>query len=171
MDTRYSYYFSGTVVPPAINDMYAFARTQPKVLAGVTLSGDAQLAYATQPKKLINTLTYPGLAIKGIAAVGPSLDVWGQLSGAVTVSGQMRVGVTYTFQPIEMYLPNDDETRNRAEKDLEDNEVDQEGLEPTFEANVQARVDFNVTVSPELNLGIQVGGQVGPFDVSWHSRY
>ena len=164
MDTRYSYYFSGTVVPPRINDMYAFARTQPKVMAGITLAGDAQLAYATEPKRLINTLTYPGLAIKGIAAVGPSLDIWGQLSGAVTVSGHMRVGVTYTFKPIEMYLPNTDETHNRAEEDLEENQVDQEGLEPTFEANVQARVDFNVTVSPEFNMGIQVGGRIGPFD-------
>lgn len=166
MDTRYSYYFSGTIVPPKINDMYAFARTQPKALAGITLAGDAQLAYATQPKRLINTLTYPGLAIKGIAAVGPSLDIWGQLSGAVTVSGQMRVGVTYTFKPIEMYLPNNNETHDRAEADLEDNQVDQEGLSPTFEASVQARVDFNVTVSPELNMGIQVGGRIGPFDVS-----
>jgi hypothetical protein len=164
MDARYSYYFSGTVVPPRVNDMYAFARTQPRVMAGITIAGDAQLGYQTEPRKLISTLTYPGLAIKGIAAVGPSLDIWGQLTGSVTVSGSMRAGVTYTFQPIEMYLPNNDDTLNRAEAALEDNQVDEEGLEPTFEANVQARVDFNIHVSPELNMGIQVGGRVGPFD-------
>lgn len=166
MNTRYSYYFSGTVVPPRVNDMYAFARTQPKVIAGVTLAGDASLTYETQPKKLINTLTYPGLAIKGIAAVGPSLDIWGQLDGRVTVSGEMRAGVTYTLKPIEMYMPNTDDTHNRAEEDLEDNQVDEEGVAPVFEANVQAEVDFNIRVSPEVNMGIQVGGQIGPFDVS-----
>jgi hypothetical protein len=165
MNTRYSYYFSGTLLPTPDYDMYAFVRTQPKVMAGITLSGDASLTYATVPKKLINTLTYPGLAIKGIAAVGPMLDIWGQLDGGVTVSGSMRAGVTYTLQPIEMYLPNDDDTRNKAEQDLESNDVDQEGIEPTFEANVKASVDFNVRVSPELNMGIQVGGKIGSFDV------
>jgi hypothetical protein len=68
MNTRYAYYFQGSL--SGVKDMYAYARTQPKVGAGITLSGDAQLGYGTQPRKLINTLTYPGLAIKGIAAVG-----------------------------------------------------------------------------------------------------
>lgn len=68
MNTRYAYYFQGTLT--GVKDMYAYARTQPKVGAGITLSGDAQLGYGTEPRKLINTLTYPGLAIKGIAAVG-----------------------------------------------------------------------------------------------------
>lgn len=170
MDTRYAYYFSGTVVTPNVTDMYAFVRTQPKVIAGITLSGDASLAYATEPKRLINTLTYPGLAIKGIAAVGPSLDIWGQLDGSVTVSGLMRAGVTYTLKPIEMYMPNTDTTHDRAEKDLNSSSIDQEGLSPTFEANVQAQVDFNVRVSPEINMGIKVGGQIGPFDVSESPR-
>jgi hypothetical protein len=75
MQTRYSYYFSGTVVPPHIIDTYAYVSTQPKVSAGITLTGDANLYYQTDPKKIIDTITYPGLAIKGIAAVGPSLDI------------------------------------------------------------------------------------------------
>jgi hypothetical protein len=68
MNTRYAYYFQGSLT--GVKEMYAYARTQPKVGAGITLSGDAQLGYGTDPRKLINTLTYPGLAIKGIAAVG-----------------------------------------------------------------------------------------------------
>lgn len=75
MQTRYSYYFSGTVVPPHIIDTYAYVGSQPKVSAGITLTGDATLRYQTDPKKIIDTITYPGLAIKGIAAVGPSLDI------------------------------------------------------------------------------------------------
>ncbi|KAI7773859.1 hypothetical protein LA080_009710 [Diaporthe eres] len=114
MDTRYAYYFSGTVVAPKVNDMYAFVRTQPKIIAGITLAGDAALGYATEPEKLINTLTYPGLSIKGIAGVGPALDIWGQLDGSVTVSGQMRAGLTYTLKPIEVFMPNDTGTHNIA---------------------------------------------------------
>lgn len=166
MDTRYAYYFSGTVVAPKVNDMYAFVRTQPKIFAGITLAGDAALGYATDPKRLINTLTYPGLAIKGIAAVGPSLDIWGQLDGSVTVSGQMRAGVTYTLKPIEVFMPNETGTHNLAEAAFNDTSYDEEGISPTFEANVQAKVDFNVRVSPEVSMGIQIGGQIGPIDVS-----
>ena len=168
MNTRYSYYFSGTIAPvPHVNDVYAYAGVHPEVVAGITLSGDASLVYTTNPKRLIDTLTYPGLAIKGIAAVGPTLDIWGQIDGSVTVSGRMRAGVTYTFQPIEMYMPNTDETHDKATKELEEDEVDQQGLSPSFEANVRAEVDFNVRVSPEVNLGIKVGGGIGPLKVSW----
>jgi hypothetical protein len=164
MNTKYAYYFQGSLT--GVKDMYAYARTQPKIGAGITLSGDAQLAYGTVPRKLINTLTYPGLAIKGIAAVGPSLDIWGQIDGSVTVSGSMRAGITYTFQPIEMYMPNTDHVHDRVEKTLQNNTKDEEGLSPSFEANVRADVDFNIRVSPEVNMGIQVGGKIGPLDVS-----
>jgi hypothetical protein len=78
----------------------------------------------------------------------------------------MRAGVTYTFQPIEMYMPNTDTTHDRASNQLEDNNIDKDGLLPSFEANVKAEVDFNIRVSPEINMGILVGGQIGPFDVS-----
>ncbi|KAI0385398.1 chitinase A1 [Hypomontagnella monticulosa] len=162
MNTRYAYYFQGSL--SGVKEMYAYARTQPKVGAGITLSGDAQLGYGTEPRKLINTLTYPGLAIKGIAAVGPSLDIWGQIDGTITVSGSMRAGVTYTFKPIEMYMPNTDTTHDMASKELEDNSIDQDGLMPSFEANVKAEIDFNIRVSPEINMGIQVGGRIGPLD-------
>lgn len=60
---------------------------------------------------------------------GPCWDIWG-LDGSVVVSGEMRAGVAKTFQPIEMYLPNDDDTRNRAKWDLESNVVNEGGSHP-----------------------------------------
>ncbi|KPM43205.1 hypothetical protein AK830_g3330 [Neonectria ditissima] len=167
MNTRYSYYFSGTVVPPKIIDTYAFVGAQPEVIAGITIKGDASLRYQTRRKKLIDTLTYPGLAIKGIAAVGPSFDLWGQLDGEVLVRGQMRVGARYSLEPIEMYMPNDDETRQKANKTLEENYVNKTvGLEPEFQANVKAEVKFDILVTPEINMGIKVGGGLGSFKKS-----
>lgn len=167
MNTRYAYYFSGTVVPPKIIDTYAFVGAQPEVTAGIEIEGDASLAYKTKRKKLIDTLTYPGLAIKGIAAVGPSFDLWGQLNGKVTIRGQMRVGATYALAPIEMYLPNNDNTRQRASKELEESLVNKtEGLEPEFQANVEADVEFDILVTPEVNMGIKVGGGFASFQAS-----
>ena len=166
MRTQYAYYFSGTIVPPKIIDTYAYVGAHPYMEAGITVAGEAHLGYTSDRKKIIDTLTYPGLAIKGIASIGPSLDIWGQIKGEVTVAGSMRVGARYTFKPIELYMPNDDETRSKASSDLEKNDGDEEGLSPVFEAEVEASVGFGVLVTPEVNLGLKLGGGIGKFKVS-----
>lgn len=162
MNARYSYYFSGTVVPPTVTDMYAYVGVHPRAYAGIGISGNADLYYPSERKKIIDTLTYPGLAIKGIAAVGPTMDLWGQITGQVTVSGDMRVGMTYKFKPVELYFPNSDEVSNNLDvKDMEDTQVNNEGLEPSISGNVRADVDINIHATPEINLGIKIGGGIG----------
>jgi hypothetical protein len=79
MESTYAYYFSGTIVPPAITGTYAYFGLQPSVYLGLTVTGSARLQYTSQRQPLIPTLSYPGLAIKGIAAVGPTLDIYGQV--------------------------------------------------------------------------------------------
>lgn len=162
MNARYSYYFSGTVVPPAVTDMYAYVGVHPRVYAGIGITGNADLYYPSERKKIIDTLTYPGLAIKGIAAVGPTMDLWGQITGQVTVSGDLRVGMTYKFKPVELYFPNNDEVSNNLDvKDMEDTQVNNQGLEPSISGNVRADVDINIHATPEINLGIKIGGGIG----------
>lgn len=80
MDSTYAYYFSGTIVPPAITGTYAYFGLEPSVYLGLTVAGSARMQYTSQRVKLIDTLSYPGLAIKGIAAVGPTLDLYGQVN-------------------------------------------------------------------------------------------
>lgn len=110
MHTRYSYYFSGSLLPLSVIDAYAFVGVQPEIAASIAIRGDADLGYASERRKIIDTITYPGLAIRGLAAVGPSLDLWGQIDGNISVSGSLRVGAKYTFEPIEVYVPNNQET-------------------------------------------------------------
>ncbi|KAJ2980520.1 hypothetical protein NUW58_g6925 [Xylaria curta] len=162
MQAKYAYYFSGTVVPPSITDTYVYIGAQPNIYAGVTIRGDAELRYQSDVKKLIQTISYPGLSIKGIATVGPSLDLYGRIEGRITVSGQLRVGAKYTFSPIEMYLPNDEETHDKASDQLSNYDTNEQGISPVFQANVRAEVDAHLRVTPELNCGIKVGGQIGP---------
>ncbi|RLL93598.1 hypothetical protein CFD26_101115 [Aspergillus turcosus] len=162
MNARYSYYFSGTVVPPTVTDMFAYVGVQPMAYAGVGISGNAELYYPSERKKIIDTLTYPGLAIKGIAAVGPTMDLWGQITGRVTVSGDLRVGLTYKFKPVELYFPNNDEVSNNLDvRDMEETLVDNQGLEPSISGNVRADVDIDIHATPEINLGIKIGGGIG----------
>jgi hypothetical protein len=161
MHMTYSYYLSGSIVPPQVSDAYAFVRTQPSISAAINIRGNADLSYASQVRKVIETISYPGLAIKGLAAVGPTLDLWGQIGGGVTVAGNLRVGAKYTMSPIELYLPNDEKTYSRATAALANNSMDQTGLEPTFEAQVKAAVRFDVNLTPEVDMGIKVGGFFG----------
>lgn len=87
IDSTYAYYLSGTLVPPSLDGTYANFSVQPSVYLGVTVQGSARLQYTSPRKPLIPTISYPGLAIKGIAAVGPTLDVYGQIIGFVQISG------------------------------------------------------------------------------------
>jgi hypothetical protein len=79
MDATYAYYFSGTIVPFKVTDTYAYFGLEPSAYLGLRLVGNARLQAGTGRKKLIDTLSYPGLAIKGIAAVGPTLDLYGEV--------------------------------------------------------------------------------------------
>lgn len=160
MQAMYSYYLSGSIVPPVVNDAYAFVRVTPEISATINIDGNAELEYASRVRKVIDTVTYPGLAIKGIAAVGPTLDLWGQIGGGVTVAGNLRVGAKYTLNPIELYLPNDAETHDRATAALSESNKTT-GLEPIFEAQVKAAVRFDVNLTPEIDMGIKVGGFFG----------
>jgi hypothetical protein len=128
MGWRYAYYFPGTVVPPKIIDTFVFLGAQRSVYAGTDIRGNAELGYESERKKLISTITYPGLSTKGIAIVGPSLDLWSQLAGEVTVSERMKIGAKYTMDPIEMYMPNDDATRQKASSKMKNFDTDQAAL-------------------------------------------
>lgn len=80
MEATYAYYFSGTVVPPAVTGTYAYFSLEPSAYLGLRLVGNARFQAGTERKKLLDTISYPGLAIKGLAAVGPTLDLYGQVS-------------------------------------------------------------------------------------------
>lgn len=79
MEATYAYYFSGTVIPPAVTGTYAYFSLEPSAYLGLRIVGNARLQASTGRKKLLDTISYPGLAIKGLAAVGPTLDLYGEV--------------------------------------------------------------------------------------------
>lgn len=80
MEATYAYYFSGTIVPPAVTGTYAYFSLEPRAYLGLRIDANAKLQTTSGRKKIIDTLSYPGLAIKGIASVGPTLDMYGEVS-------------------------------------------------------------------------------------------
>ncbi|KAF1992251.1 glycoside hydrolase family 18 protein [Aulographum hederae CBS 113979] len=160
MDMTYAYYFSGQIAPvPKITGTYAYVGIEPSAYLGLRVEGLAKLQYASERVKLVDTLSWPGLAIKGIAAVGPTLDVFGQLKSTVVLSGQMQVGVRFSFEKQEWYWPDDEHSSEyNALVGLDsDPEPVKQGITPEFSASVSAVADIDVLVTPEASLGIQVG--------------
>ncbi|BDD60942.1 hypothetical protein MAP00_006029 [Monascus purpureus] len=86
MDATYAYYLSGTIVPMKVADTYGYLGVEPSAYLGLRVEGNAILTYTSEWKKLIDTLAYPWLSIKGIATVGPSLDIYGRIRGSVSLS-------------------------------------------------------------------------------------
>jgi hypothetical protein len=157
MDITFAYYFSGSLT--GITDTYAYVGIEPSAYIGLRVDGVAKLQYTSDRVKLIDTLSWPGLAIKGLAAVGPTRDVWGQLQSVVQLNGQMQVGVRFKFEQQEWYWPdNADSSKYNELLDLgKDPEPVQQGIVPEFSASVAASADLSVLVTPEANLGIKIG--------------
>jgi hypothetical protein len=78
MDATYAYYLSATFIPPGKPETFAYFGMEPTAYLGLHIEGNAQMQITTGRKKIIDTLSYPGLAVKGIAAVGPTLDIYGE---------------------------------------------------------------------------------------------
>ncbi|KAL2060601.1 hypothetical protein VTL71DRAFT_9242 [Oculimacula yallundae] len=163
MEATYAYYFSGTIVPPAITGTYAYIALEPSAYLGIRIEGNAAIQQKTDRKKLLDTISYPGLSIKGIAAVGPTLDLYGQIRGAIRLKGTMKAGAKLKFGKAEVYWPQDDSASDKYQKLLgiaanPAGPEDQSSVEPTFDARVAASAQLDIIVTPEVNMGIKVGG-------------
>jgi hypothetical protein len=62
-----------------------------------------------------------------------------------------------------MYMPNDDSTRQKASSKMKNFDKNQAGLSPVFQAGVKATVGVKLRLTPEINCGIKVSGDIGPF--------
>ncbi|KAK5011701.1 hypothetical protein LTR28_007843 [Elasticomyces elasticus] len=144
MEATYAYYFSGTIVPLAVTDTYAY--------------------FALKPSAYLGLLLYPGLSIKGIAAVGPTLDLYGQLRGKVTLKGEMRAGAKVNFGKAEVFWPQDDAASAQYQELLglsaNTSVQDKSLIEPTFDAKVRIDAQIDILVTPEANMGIRIRGPI-----------
>ncbi|KAL1835649.1 hypothetical protein VTJ49DRAFT_6294 [Mycothermus thermophilus] len=162
MDATYAYYFVGSFIPPSKPDVYAYLGMEPYAYLGLHMEGNAIMQMTSGRKRLIDTLAYPGLAIKGIAAVGPTLDVFGEIRGKITLHGQADAGVRLNFGKAEVYWPQNDEASKKYEKllGMERSYMRPEPstLAPTLEAGVRLDAQLDIIVEPQANIGIKIGG-------------
>ncbi|KAK3395032.1 hypothetical protein B0H63DRAFT_533483 [Podospora didyma] len=163
MDAVYAYYLSARFIPPQKPDAFFYFGLEPSAYLGLILKGNAVFQARSNERKIIDTIGYPGLAVKGIAAVGPTLDIYGQIRGKITISGEAKAGARIAFGKAEVYWPQDDDAKNKYDKIL-GLDLDEEytkvpmNVEPTFEAGVKLDAQLDILIRPEANVGIKVGG-------------
>ncbi|USP75586.1 hypothetical protein yc1106_02860 [Curvularia clavata] len=161
MNARWAYYAQGTIVPLKVDEVYTYFEMEPVVQAVLEVSGNAEVEYRMkEPIKIIDTLAYPGLAIKGIAAIGPTLDLLGEMRAKATIAGQIRAGAKITFPRYETYFPQIPEASDyqkfptpSANQEQSSNGTD---FTPILDASVRASVGVDIMITPVVNLGIKV---------------
>ncbi|RMY34078.1 hypothetical protein D0866_05494 [Hortaea werneckii] len=162
MDATYAYYFSGTILPPSTPDTYVYFGLEPSAYMGLRLTGNARMQAGTERKKLIDTLSYPGLSVKGLATVGPTLDLYGQISGVIQLKGEMRAGVQVDFPKTEVYWPQDDDASAQYQKllgiDAKPSSPNTQ-IAPTFDTAVSAQAQLDVLITPQIG-GTLTGGSI-----------
>ncbi|KAL3430011.1 hypothetical protein BDV09DRAFT_202564 [Aspergillus tetrazonus] len=165
MNARWAYYAQGTIVPLSIDTVYAYFEVTPEARAVIEIEGSAEMQYNSPRIKIIDTLSYPGLAIKGIAAVGPTLDLYASMEAYARVAGKLTGGAKITFPRYEMYFPQNDDSEE-FQRFLEPNKEDEQrasgtDMTPILDASVEADVHIDFKITPEANLGIKVNSPIG----------
>jgi hypothetical protein len=165
MNARWAYYAQGSIVPLNIDAIYAYFELEPVASAVLEVQGTAEIQYTSDRLKIIDTLSYPGLAIKGIAAIGPTLDMYGQMEAFARIAGTLTAGAKVTFPRYEMYFPQAPEAEEYqvwSEPRASDEErITGPQMEPILAASVNAYAHFDFHLTPEANLGIRVNSPVG----------
>ncbi|KAF3803808.1 hypothetical protein GCG54_00011646 [Colletotrichum gloeosporioides] len=125
---------------------------------------NAELRYSSDRKKIADTLKYSGPAVKGIAAFGPTLAIYGQINGYVNILGEAKAGARVTFDRSRLFWPQDSSDVEKYDEilnlGLTEEPKKPNGLHvtPTFEAGVQVKTQIDVILQSEANIGIRIGG-------------
>ncbi|KAJ5505938.1 hypothetical protein N7453_004895, partial [Penicillium expansum] len=153
MDATYAYYLSATFIPPGKPETFAYFGMEPEAYIGLHVEGRVIAQTQTERKKIIDNLTYPGLAVKGIAAVGPTLDIYGQVSPpnnrfiATAMLRSIQIRGT-----IALFGSLDAGAKIKTESPAPGT------VEPVFHAGVAVDAQIDILITPQASIGIKIGG-------------
>ncbi|KAG6834187.1 hypothetical protein H0H93_011322, partial [Arthromyces matolae] len=105
--SSFGYYLEASIVPPEVQQCYIFFKAAAGAQAKFTVNGLAE-AHFDSTRSELATFGFPGLYYPGLLTVGPSLRLYGQLSGQLSLSGQISTSVGYTFPPIDLSFGKQD---------------------------------------------------------------
>ncbi|KAF9465227.1 hypothetical protein BDZ94DRAFT_1307367 [Collybia nuda] len=145
--SAFGYYLEATIIPPAIQECYVYFK-----------AGMAEAHYDTERAE-IASFGFPGLYYPGLLTLGPSLHLYAQITGQLSMGGRFSASVGYQFSEVDISLGKKDRNSNEDNPPTSSNsEGNNQGVDYALAANVN--LDGNVEV-PSLQLGLSVlGGAV-----------
>ncbi|CAG8909431.1 unnamed protein product [Penicillium egyptiacum] len=150
IDTTYAYYLSATFIP--------LASRRHSLILEWSLKLTLVIAQTQTERKKI----YPRLAVKGIAAVRPILDMYGQIRGKTTLFGSLDTGARMSFGKAEVFWPQEDDMQEKFSNLLgleSKTESPAPGtVEPVFHTGVAVDAQIDVLIIPQASIRIKIGG-------------
>ncbi|VDC05350.1 unnamed protein product [Peniophora sp. CBMAI 1063] len=149
---EYGFYLEGQIFPPQINQAYVYASNDGSATLGFEITGKAGIKYDTSKVKLIPSINWPGLSYPGIVTIGPELNLYGQLTGSLTLSGTFGTQATYTIPStyVNMGITDGSQSGNR-DIATETFQIPQTwNINPTADVNLDG--SLQVDVIPEAAL-------------------
>ncbi|KAF8214839.1 hypothetical protein K438DRAFT_1955885 [Mycena galopus ATCC 62051] len=153
VNSQFGYYLEATIVPPAVQQAYVYFKA-----AAFTITGIASASWNSGRYELVN-FGFPGLYYPGLLTLGPSLHLYGELSGQLSLSGTYKTSVSYTF-------PNLDLSFGKQDSDAGQNNLGPAVAPTDNYGGFDYGVGWNVELSgsadahliPSLQLGVSVLG-------------
>ncbi|KAF7316287.1 Chitin-binding type-1 domain-containing protein [Mycena indigotica] len=157
-NSRFGYYLEATIVPPAIQQSYVYLTAGASAQATFTVSGLAKAQFGTERAEIIS-FGFPGLYYPGLLTIGPSLHLYGQLSGQLSMSGRYSASVGYTFPSLDLTFGKED---SHADEEQTSNPVspnsNNNGYDYSFGYNVELSGNVEAHIVPSLQLGVSILG-------------
>ncbi|KAF8164160.1 hypothetical protein K438DRAFT_1984862 [Mycena galopus ATCC 62051] len=144
--SQFGYYLEATVVPPAVQQAYVYFKAGAGAEAAFTITGIASASWTSGRYELVN-FGFPGLYYPGLLTLGPSLHLYGELSGAISLSGTLQTSVSYTFPSLDLSFGKQDS--NAGVNNLGN---------PAPTTLLHGMSNCRVHLIPSLQLGVSVLG-------------
>ncbi|KAJ6503714.1 hypothetical protein C8R45DRAFT_818053, partial [Mycena sanguinolenta] len=161
VNTQFGYYLEAKIVPPSVQQAYVYFKAAAFTITGVAsaswISGRYELVNFGFPGSLFNSYScryYPGLL-----TLGPSLHLYGELTGQISLSGTLKTSVTYTFPNLDLSFGKQDS--NAGQSNFGNPVAPTNGaggFNYGFGWNVQLSGGADVHLIPSLQLGVSVLG-------------
>ncbi|KAJ7779316.1 hypothetical protein DFH07DRAFT_794677 [Mycena maculata] len=158
VSTQFGYYLEATVVPPAVQQAYVYFKAGAGAEAAFTITGIASASWTSGRYELVN-FGFPGLYYPGLLTLGPSLHLYGELSGALSLSGTLRTSVSYTFPSLDLSFGKQDSNAGVSNFGNAVNPTNNYGgANYGLAWNVELSGTADVHLIPSLQLGVSVLG-------------
>ncbi|KAK0560437.1 hypothetical protein OC861_006279 [Tilletia horrida] len=158
-DLQYGLYVQGTVVPPAITSAYLDFNIAASGSATLKLEALAAAHYSSGNLELLR-VGFPGLSYPGLVTVGPSLAVYGELEGDISLQGTLSVtqGVEFPATGIKLGWSGSDDSSNGALPSVTPHREPASLQATVVKGNINFSGSLTAHVQPSVELGIRILG-------------